>query len=131
MISRRVKHDNESGSGHGIILDRIESPPELQQYREDILHQPLLQQQPPQQQPPPPPPQQQKPPPPPPAQQQRHLQQQPQQQQQQQQRPLPRFLNDGAHQSSPVAELDEDQEIPQQQAHSNTNEEVKIPSTFE
>ncbi|KNA11128.1 hypothetical protein SOVF_138040 [Spinacia oleracea] len=104
MISSRVKHDNESGFGHGIILDRIESPPELQQYREDILHQPLLQEQ---EQPP----------------------QQPQQQPQQQQKQQP-SQQQQAHQSSPVVELGENQEIPQQQTHSNT-EEVKLPSTVE
>ncbi|KNA04429.1 hypothetical protein SOVF_199940 [Spinacia oleracea] len=78
MISSRVKHDNESGFGHGIILDRIESPPELEQYKRDILHQPLLEEQ---EQPPPPPPQEQEAPPPPPLQQQQQQKQQPQQQQ--------------------------------------------------
>ncbi|XP_056686376.1 uncharacterized protein [Spinacia oleracea] len=135
MISSRVKHDNECGFGHGIILDRIESPPELIQYRRDILLE-KEQEEPPQpqqeeqeqEQPQPPPPQheeqEQEQPQPPPTEQEEvppPLQQKQQQQQQKQQQ---------AHQSSPVTELGEDQEIPEQQTHSNP-EEVKLPSTVE
>ncbi|XP_056685405.1 uncharacterized protein [Spinacia oleracea] len=128
MISSRVRNDNATGFGHGLILDRIQGPPELQLYREEME---LLKQQKALSEQPPPLLLQH------PQQQQQQHDEQPSQQplqqpQQQHQHQEPNWSTNDVpreHQGAPVTQLGDDKDLPEQQA--DPSEKAKVPSTIE